>query len=101
MDTPIEYEAQIRQSPEFALRELSAHFDYNNAVWRTLQRLAKNLDEANIPYMLVGAMALNQHGYQRATTNVDLIMTAEGLAATQAMANPSRSRFHILMKPFC
>jgi hypothetical protein len=80
MDTPIEYEAQIRQSPEFALRELSAHFDYKNAVWRTLQRLAKNLDEANIPYMLVGAMALNQHGYERATTDVDLIMTAEGLA---------------------
>jgi hypothetical protein len=102
MDTPIEYEAQIRQSPEFALRELSAHFDYNNAVWRTLQRLAKNLDEANIPYMLVGAMALNQHGYERATTDVDLIMTAEGLAQfrEQFLGKGYRPQFDGAQKTF-
>ena len=74
------YEQKIRESPEFALRELSAHFDYNNAVWQTLNRLAAYLDEAGIPYLLVGAMAMNQHGYERATTDVDLIMTPEGLA---------------------
>jgi hypothetical protein len=78
------YEAKIRASPEFALRELSEHFDYNNAVWRTLRRVAKDLDDAGIPYMLIGAMALNQHGYERATTDVDLIMTREGLGQFRA-----------------
>lgn len=73
------YEARIRASPEFALRESSAHFDLNNAVWRTLRRVAKDLDDAGISYMLVGAMALNHHGYARMTTDVDLIMTREGL----------------------
>jgi hypothetical protein len=102
MNTPIEYEAHIRQSPEFALRELSAHFDYNNAVWRTLQRLAKALDEANIPYMLVGAMALNQHGYERATTDVDLIMTAEGLVQfrEQFLGKGYRPQFDGAQKTF-
>lgn len=58
LDQELTYEAKIRASPEFALRELSAHFDYNNAVWRTLRHIAKDLDDAGIPYMLVGAMAL-------------------------------------------
>jgi hypothetical protein len=76
---PLSYEARIRKSPEFALRELSAHFDHNSAVYRTLYRLAERLDEAKIPYALAGALAMNEHGYERATTDVDLIMTREGL----------------------
>lgn len=79
MSEELTYEARIRQSPDYALRESSAHFDANNAVWRTLRRVAKALDAAGIPYMLVGAMALNHHGYARMTTDVDIIMTREGL----------------------
>jgi len=74
------YEARIRQSPDYALRELSGHFDHHNAVWHTLRNVVRDLEAAGIPYMLVGALALNQHGYERATTDVDLIMTSEGLA---------------------
>ncbi len=73
------YEYKIRQSPEFALRELSAHFDHKSAVYRTLYHLAERLDEAKIPYALAGALAMNEHGYERATTDVDLIMTRDGL----------------------
>ena len=78
--TELTYEAKIRQSPEFALRESSAHFDDNNAVWHTLRNVTRDLDAAGIPYMLVGAMALNHHGYARMTTDVDLIMTREVFA---------------------
>lgn len=78
------YEARIRQSPEFALRESSAHFDADSAVWRTLHRLARDLDAAGIPYMLVGAMALGHHGYARMTTDVDIILTPEGLEQFRA-----------------
>lgn len=75
----ITYELKIRQSPEFALREMSAHFDHTNAVYRTLQRLIQRLDKARIPYALIGAIALNQHGYLRATVDIDIVMTREGL----------------------
>lgn len=75
----ITYELKIRQSPEFALREMSAHFDHTNAVYRTLQRLIQRLDKARIPYALIGALALNQHGYLRATVDIDLVMTREGV----------------------
>lgn len=49
-------------------------------VQQALQKVTALLDEARIPYALVGAMALNEHGYERVTTDVDLLLTAEGLA---------------------
>jgi len=73
------YEAKMRQSPDYALRESSAHFDHNNAVYRTLHHLIARLDEARISYALIGALAMNAHGYERMTTDIDLVMTCEGL----------------------
>jgi len=51
-----------------------------SAVHEALAKLAQLLEDAAIPYALVGAMALNEHGYQRVTTDVDLLLTADGLA---------------------
>ncbi|HEX6813559.1 MAG TPA: hypothetical protein VF384_18210 [Planctomycetota bacterium] len=45
-----------------------------------LARVTKRLEELGIPYAICGGMALNAHGYQRATTDVDVLITAEGLA---------------------
>ncbi len=45
-----------------------------------LARITKRLTELEIPYAVCGGMALNAHGYQRATTDVDLIVTGDGLA---------------------
>ena len=45
----------------------------------TLRRLAKDLDSHGIPYAVIGAVALNQHGYQRFTEDIDLLMTPQGL----------------------
>src|SRR5574341_1737404 len=75
----VSYEAKIRESPEFALRESSEHFDHTNAVYRTLRRLVERLDEAQIPYALIGALALNEHGYARMTIDIDLVITHRGL----------------------
>ena len=50
------------------------------AVHHALLKLAQLLEEAGIPYALVGAMALNQHGYQRVTADVDILLTPDGLA---------------------
>jgi hypothetical protein len=53
-------------------------------VQRALLKLTAALDNAKIPYAIVGAMALNQYGYRRVTTDVDVLLTAEGLAALKA-----------------
>lgn len=52
----------------------------DSPVHRALEKLASTLDEANIPYAIAGAMALGQHGYVRATTDVDVLLTRAGLA---------------------
>jgi hypothetical protein len=49
-------------------------------VHRALVKLTTILDESSIPYAIVGAMALNEYGYRRVTTDVDVLLTAEGLA---------------------
>ena len=45
-----------------------------------LRRLTAALEEDGIPYAIAGAMALNAYGYRRVTTDVDVLLTREGLA---------------------
>jgi hypothetical protein len=55
-------------------------------VQQALEQLVRTLDTLRIPYAIVGALALNEFGYQRTTVDVDVLLTAEGLAAfKQAM----------------
>ena len=51
------------------------------AVQHALRKIARELEQAGIPYAIAGALALNQHWYQRVTVDVDLLLTREGLAA--------------------
>jgi hypothetical protein len=53
-------------------------------VQRALERLARLLDQERIPYAVVGAMALNEWGYRRVTVDIDLLLTADGLASLKA-----------------
>ena len=53
-------------------------------VHQALLKLIGVLEEAQIPYAIVGAMALNEYGYRRVTTDVDVLLTREGLAALKA-----------------
>jgi len=46
---------------------------------RTLARLAGDLDQRGIDYIVIGAVALLAHGYPRFTEDIDLVMTREGL----------------------
>jgi hypothetical protein len=48
-------------------------------VQRALEKVAGLLREEEIPYALIGAMAVNEYGYQRVTMDVDLLLSAEGL----------------------
>lgn len=48
-------------------------------VHRTLESLARNLERSGIDYAVIGAMALNAHGYARETVDVDVLVTPAGL----------------------
>ena len=62
-----------------ALRRVDEFFMEQGPVHKTLRDLARRLPEAGVSYAVIGGMALNLHGYERVTTDVDLIMTREGL----------------------
>ena len=49
-----------------------------------LKRLATDLDNNGIDYAVIGAVALNQHGYHRFTEDIDLLLTSEGLEKFKA-----------------
>ncbi len=49
-------------------------------VYTALKRLTHDLEHENIPYVIIGGMALNLWGYARQTIDVDILLTAEGLA---------------------
>jgi hypothetical protein len=53
-------------------------------VQKALQKLTGTLDAQRIPYAIIGALALNEYGYQRVTVDVDVLLTADGLAAFKA-----------------
>jgi len=55
-------------------------------VQKALEKLVRVLDAYGIPYAIVGAMALNEFGYQRTTVDVNVLLTPEGLAAFKAHA---------------
>ena len=53
-------------------------------VHEAMRKLCAVLEADQIPYAIAGAMALNAHGYQRVTTDVDVLFTTEGLASFKA-----------------
>jgi hypothetical protein len=73
------YEQQLDHDLDWALREGSMHFEEKNAVHRTLQKIARRLDDLGVPYAVAGAMALFRHGFRRFTEDVNILVTRQGL----------------------
>ncbi|HWT46193.1 MAG TPA: hypothetical protein VN085_09515 [Vicinamibacterales bacterium] len=65
-------------------RAAERFFMGQSEVQKALTKLVENLDRDRIPYAVIGAMALNEFGYQRTTVDVDVLLTAEGLSAFKA-----------------
>lgn len=78
MSQRLSEEAEARFWENVAATE--AFFMGTDPVHEALYKLAQALDEAGVPYAIMGAMALNEYGYRRATVDVDVLLTAEGLA---------------------
>ncbi|MBE7552419.1 MAG: hypothetical protein HS126_15220 [Anaerolineales bacterium] len=82
----ITYEQRLRNNPELVLKEASLYFNQKGDLYRTLQDLSRRLDDAGIPYALIGGLALAQHGFVRMTEDIHILLTAEGLQAFKEQA---------------
>jgi hypothetical protein len=63
------------------LKEIDLFFEGRGREHQTLRRLVRRLEKAGIAYAIMGAMAVNAHGAERTTKDVDILLTPEGLAS--------------------
>lgn len=73
---------------EFRARfeQLGRFFMGTSDVHVALARVVQKLEELQIPFAICGGMAVNAHGHQRTTTDVDVLLTPEGHAKFKANA---------------
>lgn len=66
------------------IEHVSRFFMGEANVQRALRDLVGTLESLGIPYAVVGALALGEFGYRRATVDVDVLLTPEGLEALKS-----------------
>ena len=67
-----------RRSFNECLREIDMFFEGRDKVHDTMNRLVAALDAEGISYAIMGGMAVNVHGHERMTKDVDVLLTQEG-----------------------
>lgn len=78
----VSYHERLNRDVRWALSEGSLFFEGQGKVQEALRRITSRLNELKIPYAVVGAMAMFQHGYRRFTEDIDILVTADGLRKT-------------------
>src|SRR5262245_50394613 len=58
---------------------LGGYFMNKSPVHRAAEDVARRLEEAGIDYAIAGALSLGVHGFVRATEDVDILVTCDGL----------------------
>ena len=77
----ISYEEKMDRDHDWALNQGGRHFRRDSDLFKALRRIARVLGDRGVPYAVMGGMALFEHGYERFTTDIDLLVTPEGLRA--------------------
>jgi len=75
------YEEQLNRDWSWAMNEGGRHFEEDSKVFKALRRIARRLNQSEIPYAVVGGMAVFHYGLRRYTEDVDLLVTKENLKA--------------------
>lgn len=82
MDTRALYNSVGSENRLWSALENARRFQMGDAAPQlAMRKIAAILHEAGIPYAVAGALALNQHGYERVTVDLDLLLTRDGLHA--------------------
>src|SRR3954468_11643092 len=74
------FEDRVRRGGGSAIAEAERFFMHTGAVHKTLRNISSRLAELEIPYAVVGGLAVSAHGLLRTTEDVDILVTPEGLA---------------------
>jgi hypothetical protein len=74
----------VEQRLERVLEDAERFFMKTGKVHQAALAIARRLDAERIPYAIAGALALGAHGYERLTTDVDVLLTREGLDRLKA-----------------
>jgi hypothetical protein len=82
-DVPV-YEDLLKRNWRWALDQGGLHFEGESLVQKTLRRIARRLDELEVPYAIAGGMALFAHGFERFTQDVDILVSRDGLRTIHA-----------------
>jgi hypothetical protein len=77
--------ADIDRRFERLLESADQFFMKTGSIHQAAAALARRLDDAGIPYAVAGALALGVHGFERLTTDVDLLLTRDGLSRLKAL----------------
>ena len=75
----VTYEELLGADSLRAMSESSRYFEERSAVQDALRRITLKLRELQVPYAVVGGMALFVHGLRRFTEDVDILVTEEDL----------------------
>lgn len=76
----LSYESELETSFDLVLAEADQLYQGRGRLRETYERLAKRLDGVGVSYSLVGGYALILHRVRRFTEDIDLLVSAEGLA---------------------
>jgi len=77
------FEEEVGRDPDLVLEEASDFFMDRGTIIQALEDLARRLDEASIPYAVIGAIAMGRHGMTRMTLDIDILLSREGLERFQ------------------
>jgi hypothetical protein len=75
----VSFEQRLSNNWEYAMSQGSLFFEGKGDVKEALRKITQRLNDLDIPYAVVGGMALNFYGYRRFTEDVDILVTKEGL----------------------
>jgi len=67
------------QRARTALEQAGRYFMGTSDVQLAADKIAAKLQELGIPYAICGGLAVTAHGHPRTTSDVDVLLTAEGL----------------------
>lgn len=80
----LKYEDRFHHGLEATLQEATLFFMRQGDLYQTLRELTRHLEAAQIPYAVLGAIALAEYGFARLTQDIDILLTKEGLAKFKA-----------------
>jgi len=78
------YEDLLKRNWRWALDQGGLHFEGESNVQKTLRRIARRLEELEVPYAIAGGMALFAHGHERFTEDIDILVSRDDLKIIHA-----------------